>query len=350
MAVIPMIKMDAPTAYERGVQYGTQAKKYILICLEYYKKILCKKNSWATVQRYADEFIPLVQAAYPRQMEEVKGIAAGSGLTVNDIMVINCRYEITKFPKLPECTTGAVLSDATKAGTVLSFKNWDYDERILPHAIALDITEESGLHLLAITEAGQMLRDGMNNYGIGLGANNLQSIFDTSGHGMPVTFMRRAVMECRTFAEAEQVILQSKRTVSGNLILTSGKTNQARDYELTPKGADTIDPENNIVTHANHFVVNPDVDKLTGRPKNRDARARELLMENYGNVTVEIIKQILSDHKYYPLSICGHPDPAGIPYVQHRQTVVSMIFDYGQSEAHICLGNPCQNKYVVYKV
>lgn len=347
MSTIPIIVMDGATAYERGVQYGTQAKEYIAICLEYYKnKFVQQGNAWTAVQRYAEQFVPIVKETYPEQWEELEGIAQGSGVTTNDLMIINSRYEISKFPKLPECTTGAVLPEASANGGTYSFKNWDLDERVLPHVVALDIKTETGLHIIGISEAGQMLRDGVNNYGLSIGNNNLQSLQDTYGVGIPVTFMRRRVLCSKTFEEAEEIILNSKRTVSGNIMLIDGKQGFARDYECYPSGTDTIAPMDGILTHANHFVVEPELDALIDRPKNRDARMRELLLAHRGKLNVELIEETLKDHKYYPLSICAHPDHKGNAYVKHRMTITSMIVAFKEQKIYMCLGQPCCNEYI----
>ena len=53
------------------------------------------------------------------------------------------------------------------------------------------------LHI-GITEAGQMVRDGMNSYGVAICNNNLQSVEDYPGSGIPATFLRRRVLASHT--------------------------------------------------------------------------------------------------------------------------------------------------------
>ena len=45
-------------------------------------------------------------------------------------------------------------------------------------------------------------------------------------------------------------------------------------------------------------------------------------------IDLDIIKECLKDHKYYTLSVCGHPDPQGDAYSKDRMTVSSMIGDF----------------------
>lgn len=347
MKKLKIITVTAENPYSMGIQYGEQAKEQIERCLEYYKdKFISNGHEWERVRKCAMEYYSEVEKLFPDQAEEVRGIAAGSGVTVEDIMVINSRYEISKFPKLPECTTGAVLPEATADHTTYAIKNWDFNIQAIDHVVFLVIRQKE-FWMAGFTEAGQMIRDGVNNYGIALCANNLQSVEDHYGMGMPVTFMRRRILYSKCFEEAERVLLGTKRTISNNILIVDGRNGIAKDYEWYPSGADVLEPEHGIVTHANHFVKNPERDALIGRPKNRDTRLREILMKNYGKIEISHLKEALRDHEYYPLSICAHPGDPNNSYTKDRATVSSMIVDFAKNEIHACLGAPCEGEYSI---
>ncbi|MCI8888548.1 MAG: acyl-CoA--6-aminopenicillanic acid acyltransferase [Hungatella sp.] len=347
MKKIPIIIVTAANPYEMGIQYGTQARSWILKARDYYREMFeRKKENWSKVQKCSMDFFKEVEAAYPEQAQEVEGIAAGAGVSVEDIMSINSRYEISKFPKLPECTTGAVLPEAAENGHTLAFKNWDLNIQVREHIVFL-VIRQPDFWMAGFTEAGQMIRDGINSYGISLVSNNLQSTEDHYGLGIPVTFLRRRILYSKTFQEAEQVLLNSKRTISNNIMLIDCRNGMARDYEWYPSGADILEPEAGVLTHANHFVKCPERDALTGRPRNRDARLRELMMVHHGHITVGHIKAALRDHKYYPLSICGHPGDPKDPYTKDRATVSSMIVDFRANEIYACIGSPCEEDYTL---
>ena len=348
MKQFPVIEITASDPFERGVQYGTQAKELIGTCIQYYKNKFAGQD-WDSVVTYAMDYVPVIEESMPEILAEARGVAQGAGVPFGDIMVVNCRYEITKFPKIPECTTGALLPKASEGGKTYAWKNWDYASGILDHVVILHFHTDDGYRAIGITEAGQMVRDGMNSYGVAICNNNLQSVEDYPGSGIPATFLRRRVLASKSFEEAKEWILNSKRCVSNNTVLV-GK-GQALDFEAYPSGANIIEPdEDGILAHANHFVVHPELDAIHGRPKNRDARFVELVKPKAGHITVEDIKEALRDHKYYPLSICGHTDPDGDDYGRDRMTVSSMIADFDAQEVHICAGNPCQGEYIVYKL
>ena len=174
----PLIEITAETPYERGIQYGRQAADRIAICVEYYKKSFKKQGfAWEQAKEYAMGFLKIVEEITPELVLEAKGIADGSGKTLEEIMAVNCRYEISKLPKPEECTTAAVLPEAARNGKTFAVKNWDFNAGVIPHLVLLHIRTKE-YSVIGWAEAGQMLREGFNSCGIAIINNGLQSIHD----------------------------------------------------------------------------------------------------------------------------------------------------------------------------
>ena len=338
--------------YECGFRYGKAAAAQIALGAKIYMERFTRMLglSAETICGMAMACVEPVRETWPELLDEVRGIADGSGVPLGEVMVINCRYELSKFPKVQECTTGYVTGSATETGTAYLFKNWDYTLlQMLERIVVLHITQEDGTRVVGIGEAGQLLRDGMNSCGVGIVSNNLQSVYDSSAPGIPTCFMRRRVLMSRSFDEAAEIIRTFKRSVSCNNLIGSAD-GRAIDFEVYPKGAFEILPVQDVVTHANHFVKDSSVDAVTDKPKNRDTRLRELLMERHGSINLDHIRHCLCDHKYLPLAICRHPAAQGDAYVTGTQTVSSTIMDFGRGEVWICAGNPCQGEYIRYTI
>ena len=349
MRTFQFVPVNGSTPYERGKQYGEQAERKIRSGIEGYRALFAQTSgrSWEETERYALSYIPLIERVMPDQLEEATGIAKGAGVSLGELMVLNCRYEITKFPQSNECTTCAVLPEASEGGKTLLAKNWDYRAGILDNIVVLHITESDGTQIIGLTEAGQLIREGFNSHGIGLCNNALQSVQDTMGVGIPVTFLRRKVFTCTTFEEARDLLLNTRRTVSNNMLLAS-KDGQAVDIESYPGGGHTIDPMGGIVTHANHFVVNPALNALEGSP--RDDRLRELLERKRGAITIDYIKKCMCDHENYPKAICRHPSDVDMPLARRGMTVASMIVDFEDAAVHICAGPPCEGDFMKFSM
>ena len=76
-----------------------------------------------------------------------------------------------------------------KDGHMYGFKNWDFNQCARPHIVILDIQLKNGPHMIGFSEAGQIMRDGFSSNGIAILANNLQSVNDHAGYGLPVTVL-----------------------------------------------------------------------------------------------------------------------------------------------------------------
>lgn len=347
----PVIEITAEDPYERGVQYGRQAAERIETCIEYYKRSFAKQGfTWDESQKYALDYLPIIEGAMPEVLEEARGIADGSGKTLGEIMAVNCRYEISKLPKPEECTTAAILPEAACDGKTYAVKNWDYHQDIIPHIVLLKIkTKDSSI--IAWAEAGQMPREGANSYGVAIVNNGLTSIHDHYGAGLPMTFLRRRVLASKSFEEAAEWVRTFTRSVSNNVMLV-GRKGQVLDFEVQPDRMDQIYSQGGILTHANHFVVDADADAFPKRAKVRDKRLMELLARRRGDIDVPYIMECMKDHEYWPKAICSHPTFEGDErtYIPDGITVASMIVDFAESKVYICSGPPCKNKYIEFEL
>ncbi len=344
----PFIKVSGATYFEIGKDYGRQVKELIAHSINDYKQVFAQSSDrpWEEMQKFALSFVDIARRETPEVLEEVEGIAEGSGFSLADIMLVNCRYEITKFPKKNECTTGAVLPEAAKDGKMYLIKNWDYRAGIMDHVVILHITQPDGTRLIGLTEAGQVVRGGYNSHGIALVGNNLQSIYDAWDVGIPSTFARREAMKFKTLEQVKDFLCSFPRAVSCNLMAAGYHEKAAIDFEIYPKGTDLIYPEKGILTHANHFEVQPEIHALQRSP--RADRLRELLNEKHGEIDVDYIKCCMADHENYPQSLCRHPPIPTQPLFMRSITVSNEIVDFEAGVVHICAGPPCTGDYRTY--
>ena len=358
-----LVKMKSADPYERGVQYGEQAGELIARGIRGYQRHFekCLRKSWEEITAKSALYLPLLEREYPGELAEARGIADGSGRALEEILALNCRYEILKLKKKlrqpEECTTGAVLSGATGGGVCL-VQNWDYRPWVEDHAVVISIDDCRGTRIVGLSEAGQLVRNGVNNHGVAVCANNLTSIYDTGEVGVPVTFTRRRALEQRSFREARAVIAGAKVGVSCNYLLGSAE-NLAADLEVTPARVYELLPEGDIITHANHMVAGAEACTNHGR-KFRDRVLRRLLEERYGKLDIPALMDCLKNHETYPgapdhypeadciEAVCSHI-PLGEPDPDRTwKTIASAIYDVTSGCAYICKGTPCTGEYVRY--
>lgn len=348
MRTFQFVSVEGATPRARGLCYGEQAREKIRAGIEEYRALFARTGGpgWDRIVARALSCLPLLESSMADLLDEARGIADGAGISLGDLMVLNCRYEITKFPHYDECTTCAILPEAAAGGKTLLVKNWDYRAGIVDNIVILRIEEPDGTEMIGLSEAGQLIREGFNSHGVGLCNNSLQSLLDAPGEGVPVTFLRRKVLSCRTFDEARDLLVGARRAVSNNMLLAA--PGRAVDIEAHPGGCDLIGPSEGIVTHANHFVVRDELNALERGP--RDERLRELLMPKRGSITVDDVKKCLGDHENYPKAICRHPSDLSIPLLQRGMTVAAMIVDFDERTIHICAGPPCEGEFVPFSM
>lgn len=342
-----LIHISAPTPRERGLQYGRLAEREIKLCMETYHKHfdIARGMTWDTVREYSAAMIPCVEEAMPDLLEEAKGIAEGAGVDFVDLMVLNCRYEILHFPHRNECTAFALQREATKNGHVIVGQNWDSRPYLLPHTLLLHITEEeTGNVIFGMTEAGQMIRNGFNSKGAAQCSNSIRTTLDVQGVSLPGNFVRRKLLTMDNLEDMVALIRNAKRSVSNNYCIGT-RENKIADVEAVPGQPVRFDPVNGIVTHANHLLVNKDLDISTGQ-RFRGERLYELLSQKTGEITVEYIMHCLRDHEGSPQGICSHLSDTGKVW----QTNASLIYDLDDGKAWVCYGPPCEGEYKEYRL
>ena len=90
----PLIEISGPPM-ERGFQYGEQAKDKINFSIELYSKSLrdlgLKKDE---ILNLAKDFLPSIKDWAPDLIDEMRGIAKGASITLEEVILINSRTEI----------------------------------------------------------------------------------------------------------------------------------------------------------------------------------------------------------------------------------------------------------------
>lgn len=191
-------------------------------------------------------------------------------------------------------------------------------------------------------EAGQLIRNGFSSKGVGQCANSIRSTLDCQGAGVPSNFLRRKILTLDNMADITALIRGTKRTVSNNLCIGT-RENLVADFEGVPGMPVRFEATDGIITHANHMLVNRDLDASSGM-RQRGERLFELLHEKAGAITLEHIMACLKDHQGAPQGICSHVSSTGKVW----QTNASLIYDLDAGKAWVCYGPPCEGTYQEY--
>ncbi|KAJ5825567.1 peptidase C45 acyl-coenzyme A:6-aminopenicillanic acid acyl-transferase [Penicillium riverlandense] len=371
--------------YERGYSHGQQAASKVKANVEYYKRP-GKLTEHALMEKLIkDVYIPNISAHYPAALEEMRGIADGAGVSLEDIVLLNARYDLARVDnpeddQANECTSAFFLKETTQSGDVLNCQNWDMSARLwlTDCIIYLEVhpdPSEAKPSMFLVTEAGQLGRSGMNSLGIAVTANSLMSTEDYAPNSktkkpvMPMSLLRRMILECSHLSEAFTLLENFPRHVSNNLTLATAE-GFGICLEITPSRIHKVycDIDDSYLVHTNHFtetsfLARQDVkDRYPGGSSwfRRQRFEQGIRPYKKGLVNNEQLIKAFSDHLSYPEALCCHPDKnpldkvigglPGYPFRGSTATVACVIYNLSQRTVTTCKGPPCQGVFKTFQL
>lgn len=361
----PMIEVEGQP-FDMGYQHGAELRDLVALSLEMFRRLIVSDlhgmvpagvtgPSFEQVLDVAAEAIPLTNEYAPDVVEEMRGVAEGSGFTFKEIFALNSHLDIMKrigshggrFEWGGDCSSYAVSNRATADGDTYVGWNADDNEGWLRSSVLIKGKPTAGPPFMFWNFAGCIGRPGMNPY-LGLSANGL--LLSDSSLGVPYCVICRKVLQQRSVAGAAAVISGAKRMAGLNYTLGDAAGNVAA-VETTARRTVVIPGINGKVVHTNHYVADEllsyemaQEDSYVNSQK-RLERLGELLMEKEASsITLEDLKAVHRDHENRPDSICKHGDDK-YPGVM---TLASLIMQPGRSRMLVAYGHPCEHEFVEY--
>lgn len=327
---------------DRGRQYGEQAGGRIARGVAHYAAQLEELGlDRPAVRTLVDEYLPVIERFDATYVEEMRGIADGSGRPLEDIVLLNARTEVLKLAARPDlraklaaaedpdgCTGVVALPAATRDGRLIQAQNWDWKAECAETAVVLKIRRDDGPDILTFTEAGGLARCGLNAAGISITANYLESDRDYRQVGVPLALIRRKVLESEHLALAMRAVYATPKSPSNNMMV-SHCAGVSIDFECAPDETFQVHPQDGLLVHANHWQSPVALAKLkdTGIANTpdslyRDIRVRDLLAPQIGSITTDAVKAALFDDFASPWSVCR---PPRLSLANNMSATVAMI-------------------------
>jgi hypothetical protein len=289
-----------------------------------------------------------------RLREEMRGIAMGSGVPYADILLINTLDDVLNIlrrlaPAAPSlgCSGFAVFGKHTRDGAILHGRNLDYHFRgtplddggavarlLLRHATVFVYRPAARAAFVSIAWPGIVgVTTAMNSEGISLG--NLTSyVRGTTPNGTPAALLYRVVSEEASSLQHVGNILQAyRRTIGNNLLVGSGRENQASLFELTLDSVVEIPPEDGVLVATNHFVSPKRAQRQRHHPPAHSVARWQRLRElcDRAGIGVEDATSFLADVESARGGRAAHP----FARVANEGTAVSVLFSPATRELWI---------------
>jgi isopenicillin-N N-acyltransferase-like protein len=336
--------------YDIGYQHGEALRDMIV---DFYHDVLSriskKRGAKAEVIERkalveAAKYVPYLSQEAPHLITEVEGLAAATGLSVEQVFVINCDREFEV--ESDECTGFVANEFATANGEIIMAQNRDREKHDLEHTVAMKLVPQKGPSMVMSILAGHLGSIGLNSSGIAMGHNFLAS--PEWRPGIPRGIVPRLILEQERLADVINLMSRTHRASSRNFAIATG-SGEACHIETTPTTYRILwaEPERGYVAHSNHYL-HPDLvhfnEERLPAPGNtiwRLRRIHHLLAGNKGKIDVDKTKELLRDHYDYPFSVCVHP----LDGVRDNMSISSIIALPAEKRILITAGNPCCSEF-----
>ena len=336
-----------------GELIGEAARELIRESIAYYEEHhqVMAGMSFREAEEETGAYLECSRRWLPQIVDELEGMAAGSGVPVSKLLVPNLGEELTcsdeealrgdtDAAQTQHCTSFALAG----RGTTLVGHNEDWYSGDTPRNVLLRLRLADGTRIVSITPACLLAASGINSHGVATGANTL---FCTDHRvGVPNSFIRRWMLESDSLETARARACLPARARGANHLMADAN-GRIWDVETSATAEVTLESGSRFV-HTNHYLHDSMLRYQMALPlddsRARFARAGTLLDAGLarGDDTHELAVAVLADHEDAQHPICSHEDQS-LPHGERVSTTASMIWDLGALTADVCAGPPCEN-------
>ena len=356
--------------YERGRHLGEHCGARVRAAYEAYTAL------WRAYEVTPDEaravghaVLGPVEDFAPDLRAEMAGLAAGSGLTEDQVGALNARSELLALGdqrliaagRLPgegvhECTTAVWLDDGAEPVTA---QTWDWHSPLADSWFVWVVRRPDGRVVRTLTEYGIVGKIGVagraGDGAVGVHFNALLHRADTGRGGVPVHVVARRVLdeadsldEARRIAEAAEVSASAAVTVTAK----NGDGWSAATLELHPGGPSVVPARcdrGGWLAHTNHFVAADVADDdqyefEVSTTHERLDRACALAADPASELSTrepQRVAQALASHDLGPRSVCVHGFPEA-PVGQRTETLAVVMAEPARARLAVHAGRPCE--------
>lgn len=339
------------TAYDIGRKHGRALRREIIDEFEPSLQSLVAQvgHSEAKVlDRVVQRLQPVFAHYVPRALEEIHGLAEGAELSFGRAFFAAVRDRLC-LPLPGEtaneeggCTSFFCGQGTTRAGEILVGQTKDNQARRDRYHI-MRLNYYDGQSVIALNYPGWCANICLTSDGLSFAGNSLAAV-EPKGETVPISLLKRLVMEKKTLSEVLSCIdglafppgcfILGDASGHGVCIEYAGGRTDVRDISGQAYGH-----ANTVLAEGLQEFARPAASNSGLRQKN----IQRLLDEKCGSLSASELKTITSDHTDYPNSICRHSSPD-----DSNVTTAAFVADLTNLEMHIAIGKPCTVEYQNY--
>jgi len=339
---------------EIGRQIGEAARERVAATLAYYQEnyeeLAGVTLAEGRVQAVA-AYLPAARAFSPELMDQLEGMAEGSGVEFDDLFLLNCGAAFTRPPDIESavdhCTSLAIMM----RGRHIVAHNEDWYSGDAANMVLVNVTMPGGRRYLSMTTAAYLPFTGMTTAGTACSADTLYAT-DYRQHGVPSQFIAAALLLCADLESARARVAYADRGRGTNHMLADV---HGRIWNIeTSAGEWQMTEVDTWYAHTNHYVdsrMQCFEGSTSEGSRKRLARACELVRAGVQRREdpLKLAMAVMKDHANEPMSICSHVNPDDSP-ADRNMTTASMVWDLDERRLHVCAGPPCENERRSYQL
>jgi hypothetical protein len=280
--------------------------------------------AWSTVMGYRGSPVVAAMAQqlelrFPRYWEELRGLADGLSLPLEDVFLWNCRGDL--WAMAPDgCTTVQIPGRSSR----WIGHNEDGDPGLAESCALARLVPDDGPAFTVFVYPGSLPGHtfAVTDQGLVQAVNNIRAL--VGGDGVPRMAMARASLDAMTLDEAVDLICATPRAGAFHVTLAQAGDPRLLSIEFTA-GRFSAREVQTTSAHANHLVHDGTADLaqiVTGSSGDRQARADALCAESGDVAEYSFALRLLGDQAASGLPIY-RPDPAD---PDGENTLASAVF------------------------
>lgn len=337
------------SSYDVGFRHGRELRELVVA---YHG--LCRMILDGIPEDKKEETLSSVEGGlrrrYAESLEEMRGIADGSGLSYEDILLTNFTSEV-RSQASTMCTSFAAGHKASRVSEPVLGKNRDMAQTYYPFQTAMKIRMAGKADVFLVEALSGMVVTGcgMNEHGLSLALNVIASINDADDTvGVQRAFLARLILEeCKSLDEAIDLFSENDLAYQGANFLVCDSKGMCALIEKSHRHQAVIEAKDGVIASTNHFTDPKMINfgkAFSESSVIRLARISDLLASNSGKIDLPVAKSFLRDHigGLNTDSICRHTSSG-------PNTIQAYILQPRSRRVFVSDGHPCLHRFQQYK-
>ncbi len=328
------------SANECGRQYGEAARKFIALEAELFG--YCGKVT-DEMKNFAGFAARSIREYAPEILSELEGIASGSNLPLEVLLMMNV-WESVAFKEMPDRCTTFLLRDSEYGTAVAKNNDGPEHERETAPFVLREVYPDKGIPFIQVTYAGWLSGlDMMNSEGLANTHGSVGSVLFRNGNRLDIRLQCYKLMkECRTVPEFCRRLPEVPLTGKGFSIAAADRNKNNAIVEAAVPQIVIREKDTGFAFSTNLYHV-PELagcDARTPEAKKLNSCRKEFLENRKKPQTFEDLKSLMRTHGEF--APCRHGNG------KSSSTFWSMIALPEAGKVLIAPDAPCKSEYIEF--